>query len=250
MSGSSGFPGGQPSGLRDAPRPHVPTPADSMAGRTLAGAALARVEEAATGRVRVEDYAAVLGAITGEAALVAAELFDVEAATMAPGSAVFGDAINAKLSGDTADLAAAPIDSVMGILVAALVPHVAPLDAFGSLEGLYRHAAATIGAAPWGAVATTVPDDNRPTVLPLRVAYELRPAVDAAQAEAGLPVGLRHVPCALALASGLGQVQRQGMDVRMPLRIALEIAFGMAKMVPMSRRAFDAAARPESAGGQ
>ena len=57
------------------------------AAETLAGAALARVQEPATGRVRVEDYLTVLGSITGESALVAAGVVDVESSEIPPGVA-------------------------------------------------------------------------------------------------------------------------------------------------------------------
>jgi hypothetical protein len=177
--------------------------------------------------------------MTGEAALVAAGVFDVEASDITPGSPVFGDPINAVLSGDTTDWTAVPPDSVAAILVDELVPRVVPLEQFGSLEDLYRHVAGQVGSAPWGAVSVDVPVDNQPAVLPLQVAFELRSAVDTAVAEAGIPGRLRHVPCAVALAEGIRQVQG-AIDLRVAMTIALQVAFGMAKLAPMSRRAFDA----------
>jgi hypothetical protein len=219
---------------------HGPSAATRAAATVLAGTALKYVQDA-EGRVRVEDYVTVLGALTGEAALVAAGLFDIETTAMTPGSAVFGDQINEILSGDSPDLKWLPSQSVMGILVTELVPETVPLNLLVPLEELYRHVAASVNSTDWGTVATTVPADNQPTVLPIRAAFELRRAVDAAQAQAGLPLSLRHLPCTLALCEGIKQV-RGSAEMGMIVRLALEVTFGMAKMVPMSRAAFKSAA--------
>jgi len=220
--------------------------AESAAGRPEVRAAAVKVTRAAMGRVqepsrgvKVEDYVTVLASLAGEAALAAAELFDIEATKMPPGAAVFGDKINMVLTGDNADAASAPADSVVGVLMAELVPATAPAELFWPPDDYYRSVAANVKKAAWGNVTTSVPDANKPRVVPLQVAFELRDAVDAAQSEAGLPRSLRHVVCALALADGLKQVQH-ACDMGIAVRLAMEIVFGMAKMVPMSRAAFEA----------
>ena len=216
------------------------------ASQQIAAAALARVEDpSGSGRVRVEDYLAALGAVTGEAAIVAAGL-DIEALDMPPGSALFGDQINQVLTGDTADLAAVPADTIVGILVAELVPKSYQLADFGSLEDLYRSVAASVGQTEWGTVHISVGDDHAPTVPPIRLAFELRPAVEAACAAASVTAAQRHLPCALALANGLERV-REAIDPKVGLTLALEVVFGIAKMAPMSRRAFDEVARQKDA---
>jgi hypothetical protein len=206
----------------------------------LAAAALQRVLEPATGRVRVEDYLTVLGAMTGEAAVLATGIFDLETTELPPGSPIFGDPMNQVLTGDTANLASVPPDSVVGILLAELVPGTYALAAIPPLEDLYAGVAAGVGAVEWGKVPLSVPAGNAPFVLPIRVAFELRPEVDAAVASLGLDRSRRHVPCTLALADGLRQVQA-AIDPSIALRLVLEVVFGTAKMIPMSRRAFEAA---------
>lgn len=214
------------------------------AGQQIAAAALARVAGPGTNRVRVEDYLTALGAVTGEAAIVAAGI-DIEALDTLPGAALFGDQINHVFTGDTADLAAVPADTIVGILVAELVPKVYSLADFGSLEDLYRGVAASVGQTEWGEVHLSVGDDHAPTVPPIRLAFELRPAGEAACSAAAIKDEQRHQPCALALASGLEQV-REAIDPKVGLKLALEVVFGMAKMAPMSRRAFaDAAAHSD-----
>jgi hypothetical protein len=222
------------------------TPAVRAAAAGLAAAALARVQDPATRSVRVEDYLTALASVTGEAALVAAGVpAFIESSAIQPGSPVFGDQINAILSGEELDVAAVPTDSVLGVLRDELVPGTIPLEDFGTVERLYRHVAATVGSAPWGAVSTTASPDNQPRVLPLQVAFELRPAVDAAAEQAGLSTRLRHIVCAVALSDGLRQVTG-AIDTRVAMTLALEVVFGMAKMAPMSQQAFDAASRPQA----
>jgi hypothetical protein len=211
----------------------------------IAAAALARVQEASTNRVRVEDYLTALATVTGEAAIVAAGI-DIEALDITPGAALFGDQINQVLTGDTADLDKVPADTIVGILVASLVPNVVTLADFGSLEDLYRSVAAHVGDVEWGTVFVSVGADHAPSIPPIRLAFELRPAVDAACAEAGIASAQRHQPCALALARALDQV-KEAIDVKVGLRLALEVVFGMAKMAPMSRRAFMEVADDEAA---
>jgi hypothetical protein len=212
------------------------------AGRQIAAAALARVAEPGTNRVRVEDYLTALGAVTGEAALVASGVIDIEASDLTPGAGIIGSQINEILTGnDTANLASVPADSVVGILVAELVPDTVALEEFGSLKDLYVGVVANIGSMSWGTVHLSVGVDHAPTVPPIRLAFELRPAVEAACSAAAVKDAQRHQPCALALARGLEQV-RDSIDIKVALTLALEVVFGMAKMAPMSRRAFAAAA--------
>lgn len=218
------------------------TPEVRAAATSLAAAALRRVQDPVTGRVRVEDYLTVLAAATGEAAIVASGVLDIETTDLPAGAPLFGDPINQVLSGNATDLATVKPDSVVGVLVRELAPAIVPLETFGSLERLYRQVAEGVGSTAWGTVALSMPADHRPSVLPLQVAFELRPAVAAAMAASGLPTTRRHVPCALALADALKQV-RDAIDIALGLTLALEVVFGTAKTVPMSRRAFEAAGR-------
>ena len=217
------------------------SPQVRSAATQLASYSLGRVQDA-SGKVRVEDYLTVLAAITGEAALFASGVITVGTSPIEPGAPVFGDPINHVLTGDVLTFAELPATSVMGILVAEVVPATVPLAFFGSLEETYRHVAAGVGQAPWGFVSTTVPEANKPTVQPLRVAFDLRPSVDQAQSTADLPTDLRHVPCTLALAIGLGQV-RSAIDMRIATTLAIEVVFGMAKMGPMTKAWMDAVAK-------
>jgi hypothetical protein len=213
------------------------TPAVRKSAAQLAQVALARVQEK-SGGVRVEDFVTVLAALTGEAALVAAGVLDIETSAIPPGAPVFGPAINAILTGDQPDVTKVPADSVVGVLVGELVPSTASLDLFRPLDVFYGNVAASVGKNPWGNVATSVAVANMPRVVPLQVAFQLRAAVDAAQSGSGLPRILRHVVCAVALADGLKQV-KAACDINMAATLALEVVFGTSKMAPMSEAAFE-----------
>jgi hypothetical protein len=220
--------------------------ARQVAAQKIVDAALARVADPpGSGRVRVEDYLTAVAAVTGEAAIVSAGI-DIESLDMPPGAALFGDQINEVLTTDTTEIDKMSADSVVGILVAALVPNVVPLADFGSLEDLYRSVAQHVGDQEWGNVHVSVGADHAPTIPPIRLAFELRPAVEATCAEAGIVDARRHQPCALALAGALDQV-KEAIDIKLGLRLALEVVFGMAKMAPMSRRAFMEVADDEAA---
>jgi len=189
--------------------------------------------------VRVEDCLAALAAATGEAALVDGLGFDIEATDLTPGAAVFGDGINVVLTGDGTSLNEVPATSVVGLLRDHLVPGTVPADAFGSIEGLYRLVAEGVGSTPWGEAALTIPDDHRPSLPPLRLAFELRRTVESVAAAD------RHTPCALALAAGIERT-KDAIDIRTALTLSLEVVFGMAKTVPMSRKALEETAREPS----
>ena len=200
--------------------------------------ALARVRD--DRGVRVEDYLTVLASLTGEAVVVDAGLFDIEQSDMTPGAPVFGDELNVLLSGDSTDIAEADPLSVVGVVRDQLVPGVLGPEGFPSLQDLYQIVAGNVGELAWGTVATSVPEDHQPEVLPLQVAFELRPAVSEAiaalAAELGSDCPSRHVLCALALASAIAQTA-DALDPVIGLRLALEVVFGMAKTVPMSSAA-------------
>jgi hypothetical protein len=189
--------------------------------------------------VRVEDYLTVLAALTGEAALVASGMLDIEAADIAPGSGVFGDAVNEILSGDATDLDDVGSATVIGLLRDGLVPGVVAGELF-DLERLYRFVAEKAGTIEWGMAAVSVPEANHPTVLPLRAAFEMRPEVEGAYADPHT----RHIPCAIALVSAVEQT-KEALDPQIGVSLALEVIFGMAKTMPMSRRMMEELAEEE-----
>jgi hypothetical protein len=199
----------------------------------LRDAALLMVQTRDRG-VRVEDYLATLAAGAGEAALAAAG-FDVEGHELPPGSGLFFEPVNAVLTGDPMPPGGAPPGTVWSVLATAGAPLPEP-------ESLYRHVASTVASTEWGMVATTVPDGNTPSVLPLRQAYELRPHVLALeQASGGLPAQ-RHLLVTTALVQAMAQTA-SAIDATIGAQLACEVLFGVAKMAPMTDAALAAGAQ-------
>jgi hypothetical protein len=194
----------------------------------LRAAALAMVQDERG--VRVEDYLTSIAAATGEGSLAAAG-FDVTGHDLTPGSALFFEPVNELLTGDSVD--DVPAGSVYGIFQSQ-APALLPTP-----KELYEHVARSVGSADWGQVTVTVPDGNRPRVLPLRCAYDLRPVVAALEAEHKLALDRRHVLTATALRSAIAQVHG-AIDAGIAVRLALEVTFGMAKVAPMTDAAMAA----------
>jgi hypothetical protein len=199
----------------------------------LRDVALQMVQDPQNGGVRVEDYLTTIAAAAGEAALAAAG-FDVEGHDLTPGSGLFFEPVNEILTGEPMPPNGPPEGSVWALLLGAGVPLPTP-------ESLYRHIAGTVGSADWGAVITTVPEDDQPWVLPLRQAYELRPHVLRIEGAAGSPTVQRHVLVTTALVQAMAQTTG-AIDAAIGAQLACEVLFGTAKMTPMTDAAFAAAA--------
>jgi hypothetical protein len=203
----------------------------------LAGVALGMVKEPEAGRVRVEDYLTVLAAASGEAVLAASGIIDIESNTMNPGSVILGAPINVLLSGDVGSYAEVPADSALGVLLARLVPDFVPLEAFGSLETLFKGTMDRIEKAPWGFIATSLPEEHQSTIMPLKAAFDLRDVVAAALDMVDLPSERRYLLPVHALAYALEQT-RSAIESDVAVTLSLEVLFAMAKRVPVPKSAF------------
>jgi hypothetical protein len=157
-----------------------------------------------------------------------------------PGSRVFSEGVNQIFSGNSAKLETAPADSIVGLLRDRLLPAGYSSADFPPLEGIFKGFAGGIGnKSEWGKVPLSVPDGNKPFVLPLQVAYETRPLVD--RIFQPLPSRRQRLHAGvLTLARALIAVQ-QAIDKRIALALALETVNGMAKTAPMTDEAMAAA---------
>jgi hypothetical protein len=78
--------------------------------------------------------------------------------------------------------------------------------------------------------------------MPIRVAFEMRRAVVAvesalADGHGGVPWARRDLLCATALAAGIAETA-DALPPFVAVPLALDVVFGMAKMVPMSQAAY------------
>lgn len=194
------------------------------------------------GRVRVEELISAAACVAGERCIDAAGDFDARNHDFPPGSHVFSDSVNVLLAGDGAsDVAAVPAESVAGILRDRVVGRGYQLADFPSLEDVFSGFAARIGnATDWGRVPLSVPDEHKPLLLPIRVAYETRTAMDQLLSGERDAKGRLRL-ATLALAEVLVMVA-EAIDRKVALRLALETVNGMAKTAPMTDQAFRQAA--------
>jgi hypothetical protein len=111
---------------------------------------------------------------------------------------------------------------------------------FPPLQPVLEFFAANIGKeSDWGKVPRSVPVGNVPFVLPLRVAYETRSAVDSAFKSLAEP-SQRMRAGVLTLCGVLIAVQ-DAIDKKTALLLALETVHGMSKTAPMTDEAMAAA---------
>lgn len=202
----------------------------------LARTALSMVRNPADGGVRVEDYLTVLAAAAGEAVLAATGYVDLDAPRegLNPGSVILGPQINVLLTGDVAAFREAKLGSVAWQLMSLTGPELFTRADFAVVDDVLGLLTSTVGQAEWGAVVTTVPDANKPRILPLRAAFEMRPHVDRVQAALGLPIERRHAPCVRALAVALRET-RYAIMPEIAIALSVQILFAMSKTVPVPR---------------
>ncbi len=188
------------------------------------------------GRVRVEDLLSASASVVGEACIAAAGDFDPRLHEHIPGSRVFSDRANALLCGDKS-WEDAPPASIAGTLRDSLTAAGFTRKDFPVLEDVFRLFVTNIGKeGEWGRVPLSVPENHRPYIMPLQIAYETREAVDKALSALGEDAMSRLQACTQALAKALIQT-KDVLSRLVATTLALETVNGMAKTAPMTRAA-------------
>jgi hypothetical protein len=199
-------------------------------------------------RIRTEDLITAAASITGERCIEAAGDFSPRKHKFAPGSRVFSDKVNELLAGNSSDgVEAVPAESVVGVLRDKVLAAGYAESDLPSLKLIFERFAANVGkTSDWGKVPLSVPDGNRPLILPLQVAYETRSTVDRLFDPLTDPQAKLRA-AVLTLSQVLIAVQ-QTIDKKIALLLALETVNGMAKTAPMTDEAM--AAAKKKGGGQ
>src|SRR4030095_4202731 len=144
------------------------------------------------GRIRAEDAVSAAATIVAERCIDAAGNFDLRNSNYHRGSRLFSETANALFCGDTDNLDEVPESSILGILRSKLDPQTYTKETFPSLSGVFKAFASRMGdPKDWGKVPLSVPEDNQPFVLPLKVGYETRARVD----EILMPIRANKVLC-------------------------------------------------------
>lgn len=192
------------------------------------------------GRIRSEDLIAAAASIVGERCIEASGSFNVREHIMAPGARVFSDTVNQLFSADSAsdEIDSYPAESIVGMLRDKLLQGGYAKSDFPALKEIYEYFAANIGKAEdWGKVPLSVPAENQPQIMPLRVTYESRALVDGIFQPLGKPQEKLRA-AVFALAECLIAV-KDVIDRKIALLLALQVANGMAKTVPMTDAAME-----------
>jgi hypothetical protein len=185
------------------------------------------------GRTRAEDLITASASIAAELCIEVAGNFNPRNHKFVPGSRVFSDKVNELLAGNSDDIETAPAESIVGTLRDKLLVAGYTSADFPSLKTVFEHFAANVGKpSDWGKVPLSVSEENKPSVLPLRVAYETRATVDRVfHSLVSPPLKLRAAT--LTLAEVLIAVQHV-IKKNTALLLALETVNGMAKTAPMT----------------
>jgi hypothetical protein len=185
-------------------------------------------------RVRAEDMIVVAASIVGERCIDAAGNYAVRSHTFRPGSHVMSEQVNVLLCGDSSDvsLAAVPAASVFGMLRDRLTAHGYSVAEFPDFHHVFQYFVAHVDSVEWGKVPLSAPEVNWPRIIPLRVTYESRPAIDKLFASIDDVANRLHA-ATLALASTLEAVEGV-IEHRVALSLAFETINAMSKTAPMT----------------
>lgn len=178
---------------------------------------------------------AAMAAIVGERCQELAAEFPVRTHTFVPGQRVFSDKVNVLLAGDgrTLDLDKIPAEAVYRQIRDQVPAGRYSKDRFPELVSVFQEFAGRIGdPKDWGKVPLSIPAEEWPRLLPLRVAFDTRNGVDGVLApikddkERALRVST------LALTMLLNDAD-QTLDARRTLLLVFETINGTAKTAPM-----------------
>jgi hypothetical protein len=191
------------------------------------------------GRIRVEDLISATASVVGEAAIAEAGDLDPRQHTHTPGTRVFSTNVN-RLICDDKSFDEAPSESIVGTLREKLRGCGFTDADFPVLNEVFKHFAANIGKKEdWGKVPLSVPQQHQPLLLPIRVAYETRAAVDHSLEPLGGNNSLRLRAATLALAKALCET-RDVLSRIVATTLAIETVNGMSKTAPMTDAAIAA----------
>lgn len=190
------------------------------------------------GGVRVEDVVALMCTLVAERCIEAAGDYSIYDHNKSPGQIVFSDNINRLLYGDcvTDKIIELPPDSVFGQIRGLLKNSPYNLDDFPSMKLMIESFAASVGKKEdWGKCPWSVPAENIPSLLPLKVGYETRNTVDQILKQIANKADKLSI-CTHALCEFL-VMAKDATNPKVILLLAFETINGMSKTAPMTEKA-------------
>jgi hypothetical protein len=222
--------------FRDKPAANISS-VDTAALRSSLVEYLLKVLTDKDGRIRAEDAISGAATIVAERCIDAAGNFDLRNHNYHPGSRVFSETANTLFSGDTDNLDDAPSNSIVGMLRSKLDPQAYTKESFPALSSVFKGFASRAGdPKDWGKVPLSVPEENQPFMLPLKVGYETRARVD----EILKPIRSNKPLCLQVATEALAAILNMVSNVMNPgiaLTLAIETVNGMIKTAPMTAKA-------------
>lgn len=188
-------------------------------------------------RVRAEDAICLISTIVAERCIDAAGDYDLRNHEFIPGSRVFSDKINNILCGNYTedDISLLSRESVFGMIRDNLKDYYAIQD-FPKLSKIFQYFANMLGdEKDWGKVPLSIPEDNYPILLPLRVGYETRLTIDKLF-EQILEDRFRCLKISVIALSEIFKMVRDIIDPRIALSLGFEMINGMTKTAPMTEK--------------
>jgi len=182
--------------------------------------------------VRVEDALCVMATIVAERCIKIANDFSIDEHNFEPGSAIFSEKINEILVGPIAvknwnDL---PDDCVFARIKRKLNSHFNE-STFPLLSEIFKNYSKNVGEAQWGNLILSVPDDNKPSLLPIQVGYESRKYVEEninlENDEKTLRIAINAI-CRVLIEA------KMALDSSIALKLTFETINGMSKTAPMT----------------
>ncbi|WP_074405796.1 MULTISPECIES: hypothetical protein [Aquimarina] len=182
--------------------------------------------------VRVEDALCVMATIVAERCIKIGNEFSIDEHDFEPGSVIFSEKINEILVGPTSvenwnDL---PEECVFARIKRKIDSHFSK-NPFPALSGIFETYAKNVGESEWGNITISVPDENKPFILPLRAGYETRKYVDEninlENEEKTLRIVINAI-CRVLIET------KMALDPSIALTLTFEIINGMSKTATMT----------------
>lgn len=129
--------------------------------------------------VRVEDALCLIATIVAERCIKISNVFNIDEHDFEPGSAIFSERINQILVGSKAieNWSELPNECVFSRIKRKIDSHFDE-NSFPMLNEIFEAYATNVGKSDWKNLPLTIPENNKPYLLPLQVGYETREYVD------------------------------------------------------------------------
>ncbi|KZS39028.1 hypothetical protein AWE51_10700 [Aquimarina aggregata] len=182
--------------------------------------------------VRVEDALCVMSTILAERCIKIAGEFSIYKHNFEPGSAIFSEKINEILVGSVAveNWNELPEDAIFSKIKRKIDSHFSKKP-FPALTKIFEGFAKNIGESEWGNISLSVPNENKPSILPLQAGYETRKYVDDTinleSDEKTLRIVINAI-CRVLIDT------KMALDSSIALTLVFEIINGMSKTATMT----------------